>query len=51
VNQWGCTAHAPEAERTMTAEAPKPDLIGLLPEEAQAALREHFARRGQPAFR
>jgi 23S rRNA (adenine2503-C2)-methyltransferase len=35
----------------MTPEAPKPDLIGLLPEEAQAALREHFARRGQPAFR
>ena len=35
----------------MTPEAPPTDLIGLLPEEAEAALRAHFERRGQPAFR
>jgi 23S rRNA (adenine2503-C2)-methyltransferase len=35
----------------MTPDAPQIDLIGLLPEEAEAALRAHFARRGQPAFR
>jgi 23S rRNA (adenine2503-C2)-methyltransferase len=29
----------------------KPDLVALLPEEAEAALREHFAGRGQPAYR
>jgi 23S rRNA (adenine2503-C2)-methyltransferase len=35
-----------------TAEKPPlQDLVGLLPEEAEAALREHFAARGQPAYR
>jgi 23S rRNA (adenine2503-C2)-methyltransferase len=29
----------------------KPDLIGLLPEEARGVLRDHFSRRGQPAYR
>jgi 23S rRNA (adenine2503-C2)-methyltransferase len=28
-----------------------PDLVGLLPEEAGAVLRDHFAARGQPAYR
>jgi 23S rRNA (adenine2503-C2)-methyltransferase len=31
--------------------APAPDLVGMLPEEAEAALREHFAARGQPGYR
>jgi 23S rRNA (adenine2503-C2)-methyltransferase len=30
---------------------PKTDLIGLVPDDAGAALREHFAARGQPAYR
>jgi len=30
---------------------PAPDLVGMLPEEAEAALREHFAARGQPGYR
>lgn len=35
-----------------TAEPPQSlDLVGLVPEEAEAALREHFAGRGQPAYR
>ena len=29
----------------------RPDLVGLLPEEADAAVRAHFAARGQPAYR
>ena len=29
----------------------RPDLVGLLPEDADAALRAHFAERGQPAYR
>ena len=29
----------------------KPDLVGLEPEEARAALARHFASRGQPAYR
>jgi len=29
----------------------KPDLAGLLPEDAQAVLQEHFARRGQAKYR
>ena len=29
----------------------RPDLVGLLPEDAEAALRAHFAARGQPAYR
>ena len=35
------------AQQTATA----PDLVGMLPEEAQAALAEHFAARGQPGYR
>jgi 23S rRNA (adenine2503-C2)-methyltransferase len=35
------------AQQTATA----PDLVGMLPEEADAALREHFAARGQPGYR
>lgn len=36
----------------MSADAPiKPDLAGLLPEDAEAALRAHFAARGQPPYR
>jgi 23S rRNA (adenine2503-C2)-methyltransferase len=35
------------AQQTATA----PDLVGMLPEEAEAALREHFAARGQPGYR
>jgi 23S rRNA (adenine2503-C2)-methyltransferase len=35
------------AQQTATA----PDLVGMLPEEAQAALTEHFAARGQPGYR
>lgn len=35
----------------MIAVAEKPDLVGMLPEEAEAALREHFEGRGQPGFR
>ena len=31
--------------------AAAPDLVGMLPEEAEAALREHFAARGQPGYR
>ena len=33
------------------AAAIQPDLVGLLPEEAAAVLRDHFAARGQPAYR
>jgi 23S rRNA (adenine2503-C2)-methyltransferase len=29
----------------------KPDLVGLLPEDALAVLRDHFKARGQPAYR
>ncbi|HEX6040631.1 23S rRNA (adenine(2503)-C(2))-methyltransferase RlmN [Longimicrobium sp.] len=29
----------------------RPDLVGMLPEDADAALRAHFAARGQPAYR
>ena len=35
----------------MPTEAAKIDLLGLLPDAAEAALRAHFASRGQPAFR
>lgn len=35
----------------MSADAAKTDLLGLTPEEAEAALRGHFAARGQPGFR
>ncbi len=31
--------------------APTTDLIGALPEEAEATLAEHFAERGQPGYR
>jgi 23S rRNA (adenine2503-C2)-methyltransferase len=31
--------------------AQSPDLVGLTPEEAESTLREHFASRGQPAYR
>jgi 23S rRNA (adenine2503-C2)-methyltransferase len=34
-----------------TKEVTRPDLVGMLPEEAEAALRAHFAARGQPAYR
>ncbi|HVH12384.1 MAG TPA: hypothetical protein VM759_05000, partial [Longimicrobium sp.] len=34
-----------------TSEVSRPDLVGTLPEEAEAALRAHFAARGQPAYR
>ena len=34
-----------------TAAALKPDLAGLLPEEAAEALAQHFAGRGQPRYR
>ena len=36
------------ADRTQPA---PPDLVGMLPEDADAALRAHFAARGQPAYR
>ncbi len=29
----------------------RPDLVGLLPQEARSALEEHFAARGQPRYR
>jgi 23S rRNA (adenine2503-C2)-methyltransferase len=29
----------------------RPDLVGMLPEDADAAVRAHFAARGQPAYR
>jgi 23S rRNA (adenine2503-C2)-methyltransferase len=29
----------------------KPDLVGLTPEDAEAALRAHFSARGQPSYR
>jgi 23S rRNA (adenine2503-C2)-methyltransferase len=29
----------------------RPDLVGLTPEDAEAALRAHFSARGQPAYR
>ena len=35
----------------MTVAAIKPDLVGLLPEEAGAVLGAHFASRGQPSYR
>ncbi|HEX2201884.1 MAG TPA: 23S rRNA (adenine(2503)-C(2))-methyltransferase RlmN [Longimicrobium sp.] len=35
----------------MSTASIKPDLVGLLPEEAEAVLRDHFASRGQPAYR
>jgi len=35
----------------MTAPETKIDLAGLLPEEAEAVLTEHFAQRGQPRYR
>jgi 23S rRNA (adenine2503-C2)-methyltransferase len=35
----------------MTVAALKPDLVGLLPEEAGAVLGAHFAARGQPRYR
>jgi 23S rRNA (adenine2503-C2)-methyltransferase len=35
----------------MSASETKTDLVGLLPEEAEAALVEHFSRRGQPRYR
>ncbi|HYJ80646.1 MAG TPA: 23S rRNA (adenine(2503)-C(2))-methyltransferase RlmN [Longimicrobiaceae bacterium] len=35
----------------MTVAAIRPDLVGLLPEEAEAVLCAHFAARGQPAYR
>ena len=34
-----------------TAATLHPDLVGLLPEEAEGVLREHFAARGQPKYR
>jgi len=34
-----------------TTEVTRPDLVGLLPEDADAAIRAHFAARGQPAYR
>ncbi|HEX8392922.1 MAG TPA: 23S rRNA (adenine(2503)-C(2))-methyltransferase RlmN [Longimicrobium sp.] len=34
-----------------TPAAARPDLVGLLPEEAEPVLREHFTGRGQPAYR
>lgn len=34
-----------------TQAAALPDLVGMLPEDADAALRAHFAARGQPAYR
>ncbi|HEU0012239.1 MAG TPA: 23S rRNA (adenine(2503)-C(2))-methyltransferase RlmN, partial [Longimicrobium sp.] len=30
---------------------PRPDLVGLLPEDLEAELKGHFASRGQPAYR
>ena len=33
----------------LTPDDARPDLVGLLPEEADAAIRAHFAARGQPA--
>jgi 23S rRNA (adenine2503-C2)-methyltransferase len=35
------------AQQTATT----PDLVGMVPEEAEAALGEHFATRGQPGYR
>ncbi len=35
----------------MIAVAHPQDLAGLLPEEAERAVRDHFAERGQPAYR
>jgi 23S rRNA (adenine2503-C2)-methyltransferase len=35
----------------MTSRDGRRDLAGLVPEEARAALAEHFAARGQPAYR
>ena len=35
----------------MSVSETKTDLVGLLPEEAEAALVEHFARRRQPRYR
>ncbi|HEX6911573.1 MAG TPA: 23S rRNA (adenine(2503)-C(2))-methyltransferase RlmN [Longimicrobium sp.] len=32
-------------------ETTRPDLVGMLSEEAEAAVRAHFAARGQPAYR
>lgn len=34
-----------------TREVTRPDLVGMLPEDAEAALRAHFAARSQPAYR
>jgi 23S rRNA (adenine2503-C2)-methyltransferase len=39
------------ASATPSPPAERPDLVGLLPEEAAAALSAHFAGRGQPAYR
>ena len=30
---------------------PKPDLLGLPPDDVETALAEHFAARGQPSYR
>ena len=35
----------------MAAEAPRPDLVGLRPEEARSRLATHFAERGQARYR
>lgn len=35
----------------MSASESRTDLVGLLPEEAEAALARHFAGRGQPRYR
>jgi 23S rRNA (adenine2503-C2)-methyltransferase len=35
----------------MTFVAPRPDLLEATPQEAEAALAEHFAARGQPSYR
>ncbi|MDP9349843.1 MAG: 23S rRNA (adenine(2503)-C(2))-methyltransferase RlmN, partial [Gemmatimonadota bacterium] len=41
----------PEPREPMIATAKRTDLVGLLPEEAEQAIADHFAARGQPRYR
>lgn len=46
----------PHPQRSITVlsavhSEPRPDLVGLAPAAAEAALADHFARMGQPAYR
>ena len=46
-----CAPPGPEPIQAMSVSENRPDITGLLPEEAERALSDHFAERGQPKYR